>query len=95
MGYYHIRLSKNASNLCTIILPWVKYSYKHLPMGVAKSLDIFQQKMNDLFHGFEFICAHIYDFLILTKRDCTYNVHGIELIFNKLRIKGFKYKIKN
>ena len=22
MGYYHIRLIKNASNLCTIILPW-------------------------------------------------------------------------
>ena len=25
MGYYHIQLSKNASNLCEIILPWVKY----------------------------------------------------------------------
>ena len=23
MGYYRIRLSKEASNLCTIILPWV------------------------------------------------------------------------
>ena len=22
MGYYHIQLSENASNLCTIILPW-------------------------------------------------------------------------
>ena len=22
MGYYHIQISKNASNLCTIILPW-------------------------------------------------------------------------
>ena len=22
MGYYHIRLRTNASNLCTIILPW-------------------------------------------------------------------------
>ena len=25
--------------------------------------------MNDLFHGFEFIYAYIYDFLILTKGD--------------------------
>ena len=24
MGYYHIRLGKNASNLCTIIPPWEK-----------------------------------------------------------------------
>ena len=52
MGYYHIRLSKNTSNLCTIILPWGKYRYKRLPMGVANSTDIFQQKMNNLFHGF-------------------------------------------
>ena len=50
MVYYHIRLSKNASNLCTIILPWEKYRYKHVPTGVANLPYIFQQKMNDLFH---------------------------------------------
>ena len=69
MGYYHIRLSEKASNLCMIILPWVKYQYKRLTMGVVNSLDIFQQKMNDLFHGFEFICAYIDDLSILTKGD--------------------------
>ena len=56
MEYYHIGLRKNESNLCKIILPWGKYQYKHLPMGVANSSAIFQQKMNDLFHGFDIIC---------------------------------------
>ena len=42
VGYYHTQLSENASNLCTIILPWIKYCYKRLPMGVATSPDIFQ-----------------------------------------------------
>ena len=51
-GYCHIQLSKNSSNLCMIILPWGNYQYKHLSMRVANSPDIFQQKMNDLFHGF-------------------------------------------
>ena len=51
-GYYHIQLSKNSSNLFTIILLWIKYWYKRLPMGVANFPDIFQQKMKDLFHGF-------------------------------------------
>ena len=37
MGYYHIRLIKNASNLCTIILPWGKYHFKRLPMVIASS----------------------------------------------------------
>ena len=32
MGYYHIRISENKSNLCTIIIPRGKYRYKHLPM---------------------------------------------------------------
>ena len=50
MGYYHIRLSKNASNLCTIIITLGKYWYKRLTMGVADSPYIFEHKMNDLFH---------------------------------------------
>ena len=52
MVYYHIRLNKNASNLCTIIIPQGKYGYKRLSMGVANLPDIYQQKMNDLFHRF-------------------------------------------
>ena len=57
MGYYHTRLSKKSSNLCTIILPWGKYWYKHLPMGVANSPENSQQKTKDLFHALEFIHA--------------------------------------
>ena len=52
MIYYHIQISYNTSNLCTIILPRGGYCYKHLPMGVANFPDIFQHKMNDLFHEF-------------------------------------------
>ena len=59
MGYYNIRLSKNASNLCTIIIPWEGYHYKCLPMVIANSPDIFQQNMNDLFHVFGFMHAYI------------------------------------
>ena len=33
MGYYHIRLIDNSSNLCTIIIPRGKHCYKHLPIG--------------------------------------------------------------
>ena len=57
MGNYDMKLKENASNLCTIFLPWGKYHYKRLPMGIADSPENFQQKMNDLFHGFEFICV--------------------------------------
>ena len=52
MVYDHIRLIDSASSLCEIILHWGKYSYKHLPMGIDNYPKHFQQKMNDLFHGF-------------------------------------------
>ena len=74
MGYYHIRLSDQSSNLCTIILPWGRYQYKRLPMGVRNSLDIFQEKMNEMFRGFEFIRAYIDDLLIITKGDWSDNL---------------------
>ena len=42
MGYYTIRLDAKASEICTIIFPWRKYSYNRLPMGFGGSADIFQ-----------------------------------------------------
>ena len=88
-------LEKNASNLCTIILPWGKYCYKRLPMGVVNSPDIFQQKMNDLFHGFEFIRAYIDAILILTKGDWTDHIQKLVLTLNKLKEKGLKCNIES
>ena len=77
MGYYHTGHSKNVSNLCKIIIPWRKYLYKHLPMGVTKSPDISQQKMNDLFNSFEFISACIDE--ILTPKQLDWKDHVQEL----------------
>ena len=56
-------------------------------MGVANSLENFQQKMNDLFHGFEFIRAYIDNILILTKGYWTDHVHKLDLKLNKLKQK--------
>ena len=77
MVYHNIRLSDNSSNLSTIVIPWGKYCYKLLTMVVSSLPEIFQQKMNDLFHGFEFRCAYIDDILILTKGDWTDHVQKL------------------
>ena len=69
MGYYHIRLSDQDSNLCTIIQPWGKYRYEFLPMGVSNSPDIFQEKMNKMFRDFELIREYINNLLIIAKGD--------------------------
>ena len=64
-------------------------------MGIANSPDIFQHKMNDSFHVFEFIHAYIYDLFILTKKYWTNYLHKLELTINKLKDKGLKCNIKN
>ena len=35
MGYYHIELTPFSKRLCTIVMPWGKYEYQRLPMGLV------------------------------------------------------------
>ena len=48
MGYYHIELSPRSRELCTLVLPWGKYEYLRLSMGLCNSPDIFQEEMPSL-----------------------------------------------
>ena len=68
MVYYHKELAPESKRLCTIVLPWGKYKYQKLPMGLCNSLDIFQEKMNKLFAGLDFVRAYIDSLLIISKR---------------------------
>ena len=47
-------------------------------MGICNSPEIFQEKMNEIFRGFEFIRAYINDLLIITKGDWYDNLNKIE-----------------
>ena len=67
MGYYTIRLDPDASKICTIIFPWGKYSYLHLPMGIAGSPDIFQGKMPELMMALEYVKTYLDDLLVISK----------------------------
>ena len=68
MGYYHIELSPLSKQLCTIVLPFGKYEYQRLPMGLCNSPDVFQERMSELFDGFEHVRAYIDDILSLTQK---------------------------
>ena len=67
MGYYTIKLNPDAQELCTIVLPWGKYKYLRLPMGISGAPDIFQAKMSGLMAGLEFVKVYLDDCLILNK----------------------------
>jgi hypothetical protein len=93
MGYY-IELSPNSKRLCTIVLPWGKYEYQKLPMGLSNSPDIFQEKMLTLMAGLEFICTYIDDLLVMTMSTWEDHLQCLELVFERLSQAGLKVNAK-
>ena len=69
MGYYTLQLDPDAKSICTIIIPWGKYKYLRLPMGIMRAPDIFQNKMSNLMRHLEFVRVYIDDLLVITKES--------------------------
>ena len=63
-------------------------------MIVSNSLDIFQEKMNEIFRGFEFIQAYIDDLLIVTNGDWSDHLEKLELTLQTLKDNGLKCNIE-
>ena len=80
MGYYTIRLDPDASKICTVIFPWGKYFYKRLPMGIAGSPDIFQEKMLELMESLEFVRAYLDDLLCISKLSLEDHLDKLEVV---------------
>ena len=59
-------------------------------MGLCNSPDIFQEKINELFQGFEEVRAYIDDILLITKSDWNDHLQKLEKIFQKLAHAGLK-----
>ena len=93
MGYYHIVLDPTPRSYCTIILPWGKYEYMRLPMGLCNSPDIFQEKMSDLMSGLEFARAYIDDLLIIGQGTFEEHLDQIEQVMTRLSQAGLKINI--
>ena len=64
--------------------PLDKISLQNIPMRIANYPEIFQKNMNDLFHGFKFICAYI-DEILTFKKYWTYHLKNLELTLNKMK----------
>ena len=94
MVYYHITLSEESSNLCMITIHWVNYRYKHLQIGVRNSSDSFQEKMNEIFHRFDFIRAYIDNLLIITKSGWLYQLDKLGHILEKIKDSRLKCNIE-
>ena len=94
MGYYHIELTPFSKTLCTIILPWGKYEYQRLPMGLCNSPDIFQEKMSEIFAHMEYVRAYIDDILAITTESFHDHLRKLETVLQILQDTGLKVNAK-
>jgi hypothetical protein len=90
MGYYTIGLDPTATEMCTIIFPWGKYSYQRLPMGFAGLADIFQAEIGNLMAALEYVRAYIGNLLIITKSSHDDHLGKLEQVFIRLCNAGLK-----
>ena len=90
MGYHNILLTPEAAQKCTVILPWGKYEYQRLPMGLASAPDIFQEKMSELMAGLDFARVYIDDLLIISTGTFEEHLEHVEAVLTRLLQAGLK-----
>ena len=93
MGYYTIRLDADSQKICTIILPWGKYSYIRQPMGIAGSPDIFQEKMSALMDQLEYVRTYLDDLLVLTKDTYVDHLEKLRVVLTRLQDAGLRVNV--
>ena len=94
MGYYHLELDPTSKELCTIVLPFGKFEYQRIPMGLCNLPDIFQEKMNELFEGLDYVRAYIDDLLVISKGTFENHLEELEEVFKRLMAAGLKVNAK-
>ena len=61
-SYYAMNIKKNMQKY----LPWGKYVYLKMPMGLNISADVFQRELSRLFQGISYVLVYIDDILVIT-----------------------------
>ena len=90
MGHYHISLSEKAADMCTIITEFGKYRYKHLPMGVSCSPDIFQAKIYELLGDIEGTKAYMDDILVIKRGTFEEHLQQLEEVLKRCQRANIK-----
>ena len=93
MGYYHIPLDAESAKLCTTVLPWGKYQYNRLPMGIKNSPDIFQAVINSIMGDLPYAQAYIDDILITSSGTFEDHCEKLSTVLSRLQQAGFRANV--
>jgi hypothetical protein len=71
-------------------MPFSKYEYQHLPMGLCNSPYILQEHMYEIFSDLEYIHVYIDDLLVTSCSTFEEHLQKLELVFSRLSESGLK-----
>ena len=94
MSYYAMSVKKDLRKYLVIILPWGKYVYKKMPMGLKVSADIFQRELSSLFQDMHFVLVYIDDILVITKGSYEQHLYAVRKVLEKLRDAGMQLNLE-
>ena len=94
MGYYHVPLDDASKELCTTILPWGKYQYQVLPMGIKNAPDIFQEIMSNMMGDLEFTSTYIDDILIVSDGTFEDHLKKVKQVLDRLQKANFRANVR-
>ena len=84
MDYYTTRLDPDSQKICSIILPWGKYSYA-TSNGYLRIAHFFQEKMTSLMQSLEYARTYIDDLLIISSGTYDDHLLKVEEVMNCLK----------
>jgi hypothetical protein len=95
-GYYLIPIGEKTRKIYTTVLPWGKYAYKRLAMGIACAPDIVQSIMMEILGDLDYVLVYIDDILIIQRENETEQDHldKVETVLHRLQTKGFRANLK-
>ena len=90
-GYYHIGLDMESTTKTAFVTPFGKYEFNAIPFSLPQAPAYFQQLISMVLQDCsEFVMVYL-DNIIFSKNKAEHLKH-IEIIFQKLRAAGLKFK---
>ncbi|KAG2988130.1 hypothetical protein PC128_g24111 [Phytophthora cactorum] len=94
MGYYAIHLTYRSSLLTTFILPFGKYCWLRLLMGISTAPDHFQARIDQLLGNLPFSRCCLDDVLIVTETNFADHLQQVEVVLRRLEDAGRTVSVK-